>query len=149
MGKIMSLYSSKDFGRTQRVPTCEVPDRLHHPQLENTGEDEKFSSERKHPVFVADLPSRTMSMTIGHLAAGESTRKHRHTYETMIYIIDGQGRTYVEDRVVEWKSGDAIYVPVWAWHFHENTGKDLARYVACENAPLLQNLGGIALREEA
>jgi gentisate 1,2-dioxygenase len=59
------------------------------------------------------------------------------------------GRTFIEDKVVEWKSGDAIYVPVWAWHYHENQSDTLCRYVACENAPLLQNLGGIALREEA
>ncbi len=31
---------------------------------------------------------------------------------------------------------------------HTNTGTGLARYLACENAPLLQNIGGIALRQE-
>lgn len=144
----MLRYSSKDFGKTQREPLKVIPERLIHPNLEEVGLDRGFSNERKHPVFVADLPSRTMSMTIGHLAEGKSTRKHRHTYETLIYIIEGSGQTTVEGRVVPWKAGDAIYVPVWAWHFHENTGKENCRYVACENAPLLQNLAGVALREE-
>jgi gentisate 1,2-dioxygenase len=55
----------------------------------------------------------------------------------------------VEDRKIEWKAGDAVYIPVWAWHQHTNTSATAScRYVACENAPMLQNLG-IALREEA
>lgn len=28
------------------------------------------------------------------------------------------------------------------------TGTGRARYLACENAPMLQNMGGVALREE-
>ena len=84
----------------------------------------------------------------GRLGAGQKTRVHRHTYETVLYILEGHGRTFVEDRVVEWKAGDAVYVPVWAWHNHENLSAENCRYVACENAPLLQNLGNIALREE-
>jgi len=145
----MSQYSSADFGKTTQSPRVQVPDRLHHPAVETDALEAKFSAERRHPVYVVDLPSRTLSLTIGHLAAGESTRRHRHTYETVLYILEGEGRTYVEDRVVNWKTGDAVYVPVWAWHRHENTGETRCRYAACENAPLLQNLGNVALREEA
>lgn len=144
----MHLSSSKDFGKTRSQPTFHMPERLHHPDLEENGKDGGFSAERKHPVFVADLPSRTMSMTIGHMTGNSKTRRHRHTYETLIYIIEGRGRTIIEDKIVEWKAGDAVYVPVWAWHHHENQGTEICRYVACENAPLLQNLGGVALREE-
>jgi mannose-6-phosphate isomerase-like protein (cupin superfamily) len=145
----MPTYSSKDFGATRRTPVAEIPERLIHQGVEELSTDAVFSEERRHPVFVVDLPSRTISLTVGHLAAKEATRKHRHTYETILYILEGSGRTYVEDRVVEWKTGDAVYVPVWAWHSHENTGDGRCRYLACENAPLLQNLGNVALREEA
>lgn len=144
----MRTYSSKDFGATRSAPEVEVPDRLLHSGVEERVTDTAFSGERRHPVFVVDLPSRTISLTVGHLGAGETTRKHRHTYETILYILEGSGRTYVEERVVEWKTGDAVYVPVWAWHRHE-AGDDRCRYLACENAPLLQNLGNVALREEA
>ncbi|PQQ24557.1 hypothetical protein C6H64_21100 [Photorhabdus luminescens] len=87
-------------------------------------------------------------MTIGHLDKNESTRMHRHNYETVIYITQGKGYSRIGDRTVPWRAGDAIYVPVWADHQHINTGEEEAIYLACENAPLLQNLGGIALREE-
>jgi quercetin dioxygenase-like cupin family protein len=141
-------YSSKDFGRTKSTLQAELPEKLVHRQVERTNRDEPFSRERKHPVFVVDLPSRVLSMTIGGLEPGQVTSKHRHTYETLLYVLEGEGFTMVEDRKIEWKAGDAVYIPVWAWHQHTNTSATAScRYIACENAPMLQNLG-VALREE-
>lgn len=141
-------YSSKDFGATKAEPEVDVPERLIHRGVEAISLERKFSEERKHPVFVVDLPSKTISMTIGHLESGKRSREHRHTYETMLYVLEGEGQSVIEGKAVSWRAGDAVYVPVWAWHYHENLGKGLCRYLACENAPLLQNLGNVALREE-
>jgi gentisate 1,2-dioxygenase len=108
------------------------------------------NKERKRPVFLVDLPSKTLSMTLGGLEPDQTTSRHRHNYETVLYVIEGRGVTTVEDRGVEWEAGDAVYIPVWAWHQHRNLSDEATSlYIACENAPLLQNLGGIALREEA
>lgn len=145
----MTSFSSKDFGKTVAQFTVEMPGRLIHKNVIASGNDQQFSNERKHAVQVVDLPSKALSMTIGGLTPGQSTSRHRHSYETMIFVIEGAGTTYIEDRAVEWIAGDAIYIPVWAWHHHVNASPDVAcRYIACENAPLLQNLG-CALREEA
>jgi quercetin dioxygenase-like cupin family protein len=142
-------YSSKDFGSTRPALVAELPDKLVHRQVERSPRDESFSRARKHPVFVVDLPSRVLSMTIGGLEPGQVTSKHRHTYETILYVLEGEGFTQIEDRRVEWKAGDAVYIPVWAWHQHTNLSASRScRYIACENAPMLQNLG-VALREEA
>ena len=141
-------YSSKDFGKTERALRVELPEKLVHRQVERTSRDDRFSRERKHPVFVVDLPSRVLSMTIGGLEPGQVTNKHRHTYETILYVLEGEGFTMVEDQKLEWRAGDAVYIPVWAWHQHTNTSAtNGCRYVACENAPMLQNLG-VAIREE-
>lgn len=140
-------YSSKDFGRTRPVLGVAIPDKLAHHDVEHSAPDAQFSEQRKHPVFVVDLPSQVLSMTIGMLAPRQTTNRHRHTYETMIYILEGEGFTRIEDRKVPWRAGDAIYIPVWAWHQHACEGDSSCRYIACENAPMLQNLG-IALREE-
>jgi quercetin dioxygenase-like cupin family protein len=143
------MFSSKDFGRTSAKIAVDLPERLVHREVERTNRDERFSAERKHPVFVVDLPSRAVSMTIGGLEPGQTTSRHRHTYETILYVLEGEGFTIIEDRRVEWKAGDAVYIPVWAWHQHTNLSRTAnCRYVACENAPLLQNLGA-AVREEA
>jgi gentisate 1,2-dioxygenase len=96
---------------------------------------------------VVDLPSKVLSVTIGGLSPGQSTNRHRHTYETIIYVLEGEGFTMVEDRKVAWRAGDAVYIPTWAWHQHTSTSERPCRYIACENAPMLQNLG-VALREE-
>jgi quercetin dioxygenase-like cupin family protein len=146
-----AFFASADFGKVPPSLTADRPERLLHADVLHGGapEDGKFSQERKHLVRVVDLPSRTLSMTIGGLAPGESTRKHRHNYETIIYVLAGAGVSVIEDREVPWRAGDAFYVPTWAWHQHSNaSANESALYVACENAPMLQNLG-IALREEA
>ena len=142
-------YQSADFDKTPPTPHVRIPERLLHAGVEAAGRHGDYSAERKHPVFFVDLPSCTLSMTIGWLDPGQSSNMHRHTYETILYVLEGTGTTEVQGRKVAWKAGDAVYIPVWAWHRHTNTGEGLARYLACENAPLLQNLGGIALREEA
>jgi quercetin dioxygenase-like cupin family protein len=149
MGGRDERYSSKDFGRTPARLEARVPEKLIHKKVEATNLDAGFSEERKHPVFVVDLPTVALSVTIGGLDPGQSTNRHRHTYETVIYVLEGRGYTMVEDRRVDWEAGDAIYVPVWAWHQHFNlSDREPCRYVACENAPMLQNLG-VALREES
>lgn len=153
MGAIMERpsFSSVDFAGVPPQLTADRPERLLHADVLHGAErdDRSISAERRHLVRVVDLPSRTLSMTIGGLKVGESTRKHRHNYETIIYVVSGTGLSVIDDREVHWKAGDAFYVPTWAWHQHRNTSaSEQALYVACENAPMLQNLG-IALREEA
>jgi quercetin dioxygenase-like cupin family protein len=142
-------YASKDFAKVPAALTPEVPERLLHAGvLDSPDQDDAFSKERHHLVKVVDLPSRFLSMTLGGLEIGQSTRLHRHNYETIIYVLKGRGKSRVEDREVGWKAGDAFYVPVWAWHQHINLSKtEDALYIACENAPQLLNMG-LALREE-
>lgn len=120
-----------------------------HRQVERSL-DSKFSQERHHPVYIAKLPSHCVSMNVGIVNAGDIGGNHRHYYESMIYIIQGKGYSIVEGVKVEWEAGDVVYVPPWAWHQHFNTNPDKeVRYIASTNAPLLQNVGNIARREEA
>lgn len=147
----MTRYSSADFWRVPPELKEDVPERLHYPKVIDgiSGGSRKFSSDRNHKVHIVDLPSKTISMTIGGLEPGKSTRLHRHNYETMIYIVAGQGFSRIGNRIVEWSAGDAVYIPIWAAHQHVSTlDSGECIYVACENAPLLQNLGGLALRQE-
>ncbi len=143
-------YSSADFGKTEAKLKAHLPERLAHIDIETGDVDAKFSQERKHPVHIVDLPSNSISMTIGGLLPGDRSNRHRHTYETVAYILEGTGYSMIEDQKIEWKKGDAIYIPNWAWHHHVNTDpENPAKYLACENAPMLQNLGQLAIREEA
>ncbi|MBL0912103.1 MAG: cupin domain-containing protein [Bacteroidia bacterium] len=141
-------FTSADFHQTYARPVFVKPGKLIHPAVESAGAHDQFSGERKHPVFFVDLPTQNVSMTIGGLLPGQLTNRHRHTYETVLYVLEGKGYTEIEDEKVEWQAGDAVYIPSWAWHCHQNlSNSEPARYIACENAPQLQNLG-VALREE-
>ncbi|HEY9260655.1 cupin domain-containing protein [Chitinophaga sp.] len=141
-------FSSKDFHQTFARPTFVKPSHVIHKNVEQAGVHHQFSAERKHPVFFVDLPSKNVSMTIGGLLPGQLTNRHRHTYETVLYVIEGKGWTEIEEERVEWEAGDAVYIPSWAWHRHQNlSDTHNAKYIACENAPQLQHLG-VALREE-
>ena len=143
-------FSSADFGNTKAQLEAKMPNRLAHTNIEDGDADSAFSNERKHPVHIIDLPSNSISMTIGGLLPGDRSGRHRHTYETIAYILEGTGYSMIEDQKVEWTKGDAIYIPNWAWHHHVNTDtQNNAKYLACENAPMLQNLGQLAIREEA
>ncbi|MFI4875697.1 MAG: cupin domain-containing protein [Blastopirellula sp. JB062] len=147
--QLTQTYSSADFDKTPLQPQVVMPDRLIHRDVQRQGGRDAYSAERKHPVAFVDLPSKCISMTIGGLAPGQSSNMHRHTYETILYVLEGEGYSTIQGEKIEWSQGDALYIPVWAWHRHTNVGDGDARYLACENAPLLQNIGGIALREEA
>ena len=144
------IFQSADFDKTP--PTFEVilPERLAHKNVEGSGHKDAYSTDRKHPVSFVDVPSKAISMTIGGLEPGGKSNRHRHTYETILYVLEGKGYSMIEDVRVEWEKGDAVYIPVWAWHHHVNKDENnIAKYLACENAPMLQNLGRLAIREES
>jgi gentisate 1,2-dioxygenase len=142
-------FHSADFDKTPcRVPV-EIPGKLIHKAVESAGTQPAYSAVRKHPVYFVDLPSHAISVTLGGLLPGGRSNRHRHTYETILYVLEGHGFTLVEDQQVDWQAGDAVYIPVWAWHHHVNLdNQNPAKYLACENAPMLQNMGKLALREE-
>jgi quercetin dioxygenase-like cupin family protein len=146
------IYSSRDFGETRAVLEIAKPDRpLIHKNVTGTknSANSGFTDDRKHPVHIVDLPSRAVSVSIGGIPGGGQTRKHRHTYETIIYVLKGKGYSIVEGERVDWEAGDAVLVPRWNWHQHFNLSPtEYAEYLGAENAPMLQNLG-MALREEA
>lgn len=147
------LHTSRDFAKVPDRLSADLPERLLHRDVAAVPTTQiaadAFCMQRKHLVRVVDLPSRVLSMTLGGLEPGQSTNRHRHNYETLIYVVAGTGHSLIGERRIAWQAGDALYIPVWAWHQHVNTHPtEQALYVACENAPMLQNLG-LALREEA
>lgn len=113
----MSLknYGSSDFATVPVRLTPVLPERLIHRNVDGSGCDQAFSDNRRHKVSIVDLPSKVISMTIGGLEPLQSTRRHRHNYETLIYVLAGCGKSILDGCEVLWQAGDAFYVPVWIW----------------------------------
>jgi pyrroloquinoline quinone (PQQ) biosynthesis protein C/quercetin dioxygenase-like cupin family protein len=123
------------------------PGELIHRQVGRGGAAEEFSRSRGHPVYEVSLPSRSMSFSIGELAPSQATSNHRHAYETLIYVLQGSGWSVIEGRRVEWRTGDALYVPPWNWHQHF-AGDEKSVYLSGTNLPLLNQLGQTVVRQE-
>ncbi len=131
---------TKDFYQRAASPVITFPEQLVHADVEQVAAD--FSPGSRPLFFLVDLPARTMAMTVGMLQPAQHSTPHRHSYESLMYITEGEGYTMLEDRHVDWRAGDAIYVPVWTWHHNVNTSAtNPAKYVSCDNAPLLHQLG--------
>ncbi len=145
----ISRATSADFGKTTDDVKVEMPGKVIVRQLEKH-KDYAYSEERQCSVFIADLPSYTLSVDITLIKPDSNDRKHRHYYETLLFILDGSGYSIIEGERVEWEAGDSLHIPPWSWHQHFNKDSDKeVRYLACTNAPLLQGVGGVAIREEA
>lgn len=114
---------------------------------QNPGLDSAFAKERGHPTMAINLPSPINAFIFGILEPGGRANMHRHTYESVIVILEGSGYSLIEGERIDWQAGDAIYTPRWTWHSHINTGDTEVRYLSVTNMPMLANLG-LMVREE-
>ncbi|HYE79106.1 MAG TPA: cupin domain-containing protein, partial [bacterium] len=100
-----------------------------------------------HPTLAIDLPSQLNSYILGFIEPGGRANMHRHTYESVIVILEGKGHSLIEGQRLDWEAGDAIFTPRWAWHSHINDGDTTVRYLSITNMPMVANLG-LMVREE-
>lgn len=154
MGDTRQGAGSAGFVQTDRnrdsltpEPAAPAGGAVHRQVTEGSIADD-FSRSRGHPVYPVSLPSRALSMSVGALAPGAKTSDHRHAYETLVYVLEGRGYSVVEGQRIEWKSGDAFYVPPWNWHQHFASEDGAVQYLASTNLPMLDSLGQTVLREE-
>ena len=59
----------------------------------------------------------------------------------MNYILAGEGYSIIDDHVYEWKAGDALCIPIFAWHQHFNTGSEAVRILAHTSRTAMENVG--------
>jgi gentisate 1,2-dioxygenase len=126
-----------------------MPDKVIVQQLEKQ-KNSAYSEERQCSVSISDIPSYTIGVDITTIDPSSNDRKHRHSYETIIFVLEGRGYSIVEEERVEWEAGDAIHIPPLACHQHFNSDPDKeVKFLSGTNAPLLQSVGDIDYREEA
>ncbi len=65
-----------------------------------------------------------LSMAMFVIPPGKAQAKHRHPGEAILYIVEGEGYSIIEDRRYEWRTGDAVLVNHWSWHQHFNLSPD-------------------------
>jgi gentisate 1,2-dioxygenase len=83
----------------------------------------------------------TIGTALQLLRPGARCRDQRHTGSSVFYVIRGEGRTIVENKIFEWSAGDFIAVPSWAKHRHENrSGDNDALMFQVNDVPVLKKL---------
>ncbi len=85
---------------------------------------------------------------ISEFGIGEYKRGHRHPYEAIIVILNGEGfsisgkdnllKDYVK---MDWKQYSVVSPPYFWWHQHFNTGTTPARYYAVTEGDFPTRLG--------
>jgi gentisate 1,2-dioxygenase len=75
------------------------------------------------------------------LRPGEITPPARRTSVGIYYAVRGSGVTVVDEATFRWDRGDAMVVPNWTWHHHENHSPDEALLFFLSDRPLLDSVG--------
>ncbi len=84
---------------------------------------------------------KTISSLMAEILPGRKSGAHRHVYEEINYVLAGSGYSIIEDRRYDWKAGDALSIPIFAWHQHFNTGDQPARFLVHTDRIAMENLG--------
>lgn len=118
---------------------------------------EQYLGQPAH-VFLVDprlgFNNRTHRFWINKLpAGGEETQVwktlgQRHSVESVIYWLSGHGYSIVDGIRYDWKEGDLICVPMFAWHRHVNNSDEIAHYVASSTDPLCMGIGQAVYEDE-
>lgn len=95
-----------------------------------------------------ELPTRSFDLYLQEIPLGEASDLQRHPHESIHYVTAGSGYSEIGVATAEWRAGDFVYTPPWAWHRHYNTGDDTVKILLIENTPLVDYVG-LARRESA
>jgi len=88
------------------------------------------------------LEAKTFGMVLTEIPPGAQSGLHRHTFEAVAYVLEGEGYDLIGEERVDWEAGDLFYMPPNVTHRHVN--KDPARparLLQVEAWPLMIYLG--------
>lgn len=69
------------------------------------------------------------TLGVGSFAPGAVSDPLAHEVEELLYVIEGEGELGLDDDVVSFVQGDALFVPSGVWHWIANRGSRPVRMV--------------------
>jgi quercetin dioxygenase-like cupin family protein len=90
---------------------------------------------------------KSVATLVAEIPPGERSGAHRHLYEEIEYVLSGEGYSVIEDQKYEWKTGDALSIPMFGWHQHFNTGKQKARFLVHTSRVAMESLGHVLTQQ--
>ena len=89
----------------------------------------------------------TLASRLVLLRPSRHLREHRRSGVTQYHVVEGHGRTTIDEQVFDWGPGDTFVIPAWRWCRHQSTSPTDAVLFSMDDAPALRALG--LYREEA
>ena len=86
----------------------------------------------------------TMAVYVSRLEAGRDFAAERSTANSVFAVIEGHGRSNVDDREFEWRRGDVFVVP--SWHRHTVRAAETSYLLRVTDEPVMQKFNW--LRQE-
>jgi 1-hydroxy-2-naphthoate dioxygenase len=96
--------------------------------------------------FVNPLTNAAVLPSIGcriqYLPPGFEGEPYRHTSSSIAFVIEGEGRTVVGEREIEWGKHDTLAMPNWTWHRQINRSRrEPAVLFVMTDTPILSAFG--------
>jgi gentisate 1,2-dioxygenase len=84
----------------------------------------------------------TIHCRIQVLPPGFEGKAHRRTASAILFVVQGEGRTVLADKDLDWGKHDCVAVPNWTWHRHVNRSRrEPAILFTLSDAPILSHFG--------
>jgi gentisate 1,2-dioxygenase len=113
------------------APATEPPRVTHSPKYRYPGEETRRLLDALPPRpdgskwlrYVNPLSGGAVMPTLdcyaGRLPKGASTQPMRATWNVVVLVVSGEGRSTVGDKTLEWSQHDVFTVPHWTWVSHQ------------------------------
>lgn len=71
----------------------------------------------------APFKSEVLDARIVKIAPEKTNERHTHAHESIFYILEGEGKVFVDKTEIDVKKGDSVFVPRWCVHQTKNLGR--------------------------
>lgn len=75
-------------------------------------------------LLTGDRVGSTTALGFSSFAAGTSTAMLSHSTEELAYVLTGVGELRLDEEVVPYGAGSALFIPAGVWHAVANTGDE-------------------------
>ena len=75
-------------------------------------------------ILTGDRVGSATALGFSSFAGGTATAMLSHSTEELAYVLTGTGELRLEDEVVPYSAGSALYIPAGVWHAVVNTGNE-------------------------
>jgi gentisate 1,2-dioxygenase len=84
---------------------------------------------------------KALGTLIAEVPPGKHSGSHRHLYDEIDYVLEGEGEAIIDDKRYEIKKGDTLAIPVFAWHQYFARGDKPLRLLVHHTRHAMENLG--------